>query len=45
MFGLKKGYIRKNLTQKVVNPRVIAGERKKKQQTNKTKKPMYISFF
>ena len=33
MVGLKNGHIRKNLTQKVVNPRDIAGERKK----NKTK--------
>ena len=30
MVGLKNGHIRKNLTQKVVNPRDIAGERKKK---------------
>ena len=29
MVGLKNGHIRKNLTQKVVNPRDIAGERKK----------------
>ena len=30
MVGLKNGHIRKNLTQKVVNPRDIAGERTKK---------------
>ena len=30
MVGLKNGHIRKNLTQNVVNPRDIAGERKKK---------------
>ena len=30
MVGLKNGHIRKNLTQKVVNPRDIARERKKK---------------
>ena len=29
MVGLKNGHIHKNLTQKVVNPRGIAGERKK----------------
>ena len=38
MVGLKNGHTRKNLTQKVVNPRDIAGERKKKQnQQQKTK--------
>ena len=30
MVGLKNGHIRKTLNQKVVNPRDIAGERKKK---------------
>ena len=30
MVGLKNGHVRKNLTQKVVNPRDIAGEREKK---------------
>ena len=36
MVGLKNGHIRKNLTQKVVNPRDIAGERKKKPKQKKT---------
>ena len=35
MVGLKNGYICKNLTQKVVNPRDIAGERKKKKKKKK----------
>ena len=35
MVGLKNGHIRKNLTQKVVNPRDIAGERKKKKKKKK----------
>ena len=35
MVGLKNGHIRKNLTQKVVNPRDIAGERKKKNNKKK----------
>ena len=38
MVGLKNGHIRKNLTQKVVNPRDIAGERKKKKKKKKKKK-------
>ena len=35
MVGLKNGHIRKNLTQKWVNPRDIAGERKKKRKKKK----------
>ena len=41
MVGLKNGHIRKNLTQKVVNPRDIAGERKKKKKKKK-KKPFHV---
>ena len=37
MVGLKNGHIRKNLTQKAVNPRDIAGERKKKKKKKKKK--------
>ena len=35
MVGLENGHIRKNLTQKVVNPRDIAGERQKKKKKKK----------
>ena len=45
MVGLKNGHIRKNLTQKVVNPRDIAGERtkkKKKKNDSETKRNAYI---
>ena len=35
MVGLKNGHIRKNLTQKVVNPTDIGGERKKKKKKKK----------
>ena len=41
MVGLKNGHIRKNLTQKVVNPRDIAGERKKKKKRRKKKDKHY----
>ena len=39
MVGLKNGHIRKNLTQKVVNPRDIAGERTKNKTKQNKKKP------
>ena len=38
MVGLKTDHIRKNLTQKVVIPRDIAGERKKKKPQNNNNK-------
>ena len=40
MVGIKNSHIRKNLTQKVVNPRDIAGERKK---NNKKKNGHIVS--
>ena len=34
MVGLKNGHIRKNLTQKMVNPRDVAGEHKEEEKEN-----------
>ena len=42
MVGLKNGHIRKNLTQKVVNPRDIAGERKKKKKSAGVRLCIYL---